>query len=202
MMTQDLTHSRTLRNIGWGATLLFAAASLTACGSSPQSMLGTAPSALGAIASADSSAGGTLSAFKDGHGNSDNGNGHDGGKPTAPAPTTPPPTSPTTGTAPGSDGHGHDAGDPPGNSGGDHGNTQLQVEGIATSVTGTCPALTIVIGDQTITTDATTDFQRGDCTDIVAGQQLHIAATTVTVRRHRRQGRPLARRPGRRPGRR
>ena len=58
--------------------------------------------------------------------------------------------------------------------------TKTQIEGFTTSVTGTCPELTIVINGQTVTTDLTTDFQRADCTDLAdptaADLHLHIAA--------------------------
>jgi hypothetical protein len=151
--------SRLLRNIGRAGTLLLTAVSLTACGNSPQSMLGgTAPSALGTVGAAQS-ASRKLGTLKD------HGNGNGDGKPTAPAPTAP-----STGTTPGSDG--------------DHGNLnepQMQVEGIATSVTGTCPALTIIINGQTITTDLSTEFERADCTDIITGQRLHIAAMVAAA---------------------
>src|SRR6266545_3760578 len=66
-------------------------------------------------------------------------------------------TTPTTGA---------DAGEETGDDSG-HGRSKTQIEGFTTSVTGTCPDLTIVINGQTIKTDLTTDFQRADCTDLV-----------------------------------
>jgi hypothetical protein len=178
MITMDPTRSRTIRNIALGATLLLAAA-VTGCGSSPQSMAGVAPSAQASIAAASSDAGGTFGTLKD---------GHDKGKPvTPPAPTTG--TTPATGTIPDVDdheGHGHGGGNEgPGDDqgpGNDHGNgRQTQIEGIAASVTGTCPTVTIIIGTQTITTNAMTDFQRADCALIAAGTRLHVAGTTTTT---------------------
>jgi hypothetical protein len=95
--------------------------------------------------------GGTFSALKTGKGKGPDKGGDD---------TTPiTDTTPTTG-----DGH-----------------SKTQIEGFTTSVTGTCPDLTIVINGQTVTTDLTTDFQRAECTDLVdptaEAFHLHIAAT-------------------------
>jgi hypothetical protein len=96
--------------------------------------------------------GGTFSALKTGRGKGPDKGGDD--------------TTPTTGEETGDD------------SG--HGGSKTQIEGFTTSVTGTCPDLTIVINGQTVKTDLTTDFQRADCTDLAdptaAAFHLHIAA--------------------------
>src|SRR5437667_714953 len=168
MTTSHSMESTTSRKIVWGAALLFAAASAAACGNSPQSTMGTAPSSLSAVASATDS-GGTFSALKEGNGK---GKGPDKGDDAPKAPTTgttPTGTTPTTGTTP-------PTGTTPDTDEGDdagHGNAATQIEGLTTSVTGTCPNLTIVINGQTITTDVKTDFQRADCADLAP-------ATTTT----------------------
>jgi hypothetical protein len=160
MTTSHSMESTTSRKIVWGAALLFAA-SAAACGSSPQSLTGTTPSALSSVASATDS-GGTFSALKQGKGKGPD-KGDDDTTPTTGG-------TPTTGTG--------DGEEPADDSG--HGRSQTQIEGFTTSVTGTCPDLTIVINGQTIKTDLTTDFQRADCTDLVdptaADFHLHIAA--------------------------
>ena len=153
--------STTSRKIVWGAVVLFAA-SAAACGNSPQSLAGTTPSVLSSVASATDS-GGTFSTLKTGKGKGPDKGGDD--------------TTPTTGTTATT---GADDGEETGDDSG-HGRSQTQIEGFTTSVTGTCPDLTIVmINGKTITTDPATDFQRVDCADLVAptteGFHLHIAA--------------------------
>ena len=143
--------------IVWTAAVLMATAA-AACGDSPQSMTGTAPSALASAATA-SDDGATFGLLKN-----DKDKGHGPGKGDATTPTTP--TPPTIGTTPDTDadedGPGHHA---------------TQIEGIATEVTGDCPELTILIKGQEhdVTTDATTDFQRASCEQITDGARLHIA---------------------------
>ena len=151
MTTSHSMKSTTSYKVVWGAALLFAA-SAAACGSSPQSLAGTTPSVLSSVASATDS-GGTFSALKTG-----NGKGSDTG------------ATPTTGAD-----DGEETGDDSG-----HGRSKTQIEGFTTSLTGTCPDLTIVINGQTVKTDLTTEFQRADCTDLVdptaPAFHLHIAA--------------------------
>ena len=160
MTTSHSMKSRTSRKIVWGAVLLFAA-SAAACGSSPQSLAGTTPSVLSSVASATDS-GGTFSALKTGRGKGPDKGGDD--------------TTPTAGTTPTT---GADDGEETGDDSG-HGRSKTQLEGFTTSVTGTCPELTIVINGQTVKTDLATDFQRADCTDLAdpaaAAFHLHIAA--------------------------
>jgi len=128
------------RKIVLGAIVVFAV-STAACGGAVQSMTGTAPSSLSALASAPD-AGGAFSLLKEG-----NGKGPDRGG------------TPTTGTQP-------DADDPETGDETGHGHSAIQIEGFTDSITGECPDLTIVIGDQTITTTIDTDFQRADCMDL------------------------------------
>lgn len=176
----------------WGAAVLLAVAA-AGCASSPQSMIGTAPSAVGSLAaSADSGA--LFGALKEGRGK-DKDRGPDKGETPAPTPpatgapgagttpatgTTPPAgTTPPTGTTPDADDDDHrgdrDA-DEPDHRGPGHGRA-TQIEGIAMDVTGKCPMLTIMINGQTVKTDARTDFQRGDCRRVEAGMRLHIAGS-------------------------
>ncbi len=148
--------------------------------------MGTAPSSpssLSAVATATDS-GGTFSTLKEGKGKGPDKGGD------APAKGGDAPA-PATGTTPGKD-DGEDTGDDSG-----PGHNQTQIEGFTTSVTGTCPNLTIVINAQTVKTDLKTDFQRAECTHIadpkaVAGLHLHIAATmkagTLTATSVRMQG--------------
>jgi hypothetical protein len=57
------------------------------------------------------------------------------------------------------------------------GHGAIQIEGIATKVTGTCPTLAIVVNGQTVTTALATEFQRASCAQIETGQRLHIAGS-------------------------
>jgi hypothetical protein len=139
-MTTSHSIESTKRKIVWGALAMFAVAT-TACGGATQSMTGTAPSSLSAMSGAPD-AGSTLGLLKEGRGNG----------PDARIGETPT-------TEPGEDQEGDDSGH-------GHGHPALQLEGFTSDITGTCPDLTIVINDQTITTDDATDFQRGECTDL------------------------------------
>jgi hypothetical protein len=150
------------RKIVWGA-LLVLAASTAACGGATQSMMGTAPSSLSAVASAPDT-GGSFGTLKQGNGKGP-GRGGD-------APTTG--TTPTTGTEP-------DADDPEAGDESGHGHAAMQLEGFTTSVTGTCPDLTIVINDKTVTTNIETDFQRADCTDLEPAATTTPTTGTVTT---------------------
>jgi hypothetical protein len=84
-----------------------------------------------------------------------------------------------TGKGKGPDQGGADDGEETGDDNG-HGRSKTQIEGFTTSVTGTCPDLTIVINGQTVKTDLTTDFQRADCSNLAdptaSAFHLHIAA--------------------------
>jgi hypothetical protein len=164
-MTTSNSIASTSRKIMWIGTLLMAA-SAVACGGTTQA-LGTAPSGVPAVAAAPD-AGGTFGTLKDGKGKDSTGKGPDrGDTPTAG-------TAPSNGGAPDTDtddpetgaGHGHGHQPEPGD---DHGHdaAMTQLEGFSTSITGTCPSLTIEINGMTVTTDLTTDFQRGVCTDLV-----------------------------------
>jgi len=165
-MTTSNSIASTSRKIMWIGTLLLAA-SAVACGGTTQSLLGTGPSGVPTVAAAPD-AGGTFSTLKDGKGKDSTGKGPDrGDTPTAG-------TAPSHGGAPDTDtddpetgaGHGHGHEPEPGD---DHGHdaAMTQLEGFTTSITGTCPSLTIEINGMTVTTDLTTDFQRGACTDLV-----------------------------------
>ena len=147
------SHSiKSSRKIVWGALALFAVAT-TACGGATQSMTGTAPSSLSAMSGAPD-AGSTFGLLKEGKGKG----------PDARIGETP-----TTPTEPGDDQEGDDSGH-------GHGHAAVQLEGFTSDITGTCPDLTIVINDQTITTNLDTDFQRGVCTDL-----LPVTITTPTT---------------------
>jgi hypothetical protein len=153
------------RNIG-GTTMVLLAALAAACGGSTQNVAGTVPSLVSPIAAATDGTG-TLSLFKEGKGKG----GHD---------------TPTIGTTPDPDGP--DAGDDAGiGDGQGHGKATIQIEGVAASIDGDCPALTIVMKNNiTVTTvdtvDLTTEFQRATCAAIKAAGgtetpvHLHIAA--------------------------
>jgi uncharacterized protein DUF5666 len=178
---------KTTRKIAWGAPIFLAVAA-AACGNSPQSMLGVSPSAVSSIAAtSDADAGGTFGLLKEGK-DKDKGKDNRGGGPgkgdkpaPEPAPVPPPveaptpaPGTPTDGTtpgvtpAPGTTPEPDDDANEDGPRGG-------QIEGTASEVTGTCPALTIVVNGHTVKTDATTDFQRAACEQIAIGRRLHIS---------------------------
>ena len=151
------------RNIGVTAMVLVAVLA-AACGGSTQNAAGTAPSLVSPVAATDGA--GTLGPLKEGKGKG----GHD----TPAIGTTPEPDDPDAGDNDGiEDGHGH-------------GKATIQIEGVATSIDGHCPALTIVMNNTipatTVDTDLTTEFQRAECAAIEAagGTQtpvhLHIAA--------------------------
>jgi len=165
-MTTSNSIASASRKIMWIGTLLMAA-SAVACGGTTQSLLGTAPSGVPALAAAPDG-GGTFGTLKDGKGKDSTGKGPDrGDTPTAG-------TAPSNGGAPDTDaddpetgaghGHGHEP-EPADDHGHDAATTQL--EGFTTSITGTCPSLTIEINGMTVTTDLTTDFHRGACADLV-----------------------------------
>jgi hypothetical protein len=82
-------------------------------------------------------------------------------------------TTPTTGTTPTTD-------DPATGDDHGHGHAAMQIEGFTSSVAGTCPELTIVINDMTVQTDATTDFQRADCSDLAPVTTTTPPATGTT----------------------
>ncbi|HEU5256614.1 MAG TPA: hypothetical protein VFU28_11530 [Vicinamibacterales bacterium] len=156
-----------LRTIaGTGVVLL--AITVAACGGSTQAMTGTAPSQVSSIAAVGGD-GGSFSLLKEGKGK-----GH------SPAPEL---GAPTTGDTPEPD-------DPEGDESGDghgHGKAQIQIEGFTKSITGDCPALTIVFDDKDETTvkteDLTTAFQRATCKALkestASSIHLHIAATRL-----------------------
>ena len=149
---------------GTGVVLL--AATVAACGGSTQAMTGTAPSQVSSIVAAGED-GGSFSLLKEGKGK-----GH------SPAPEL---GTPTTGDTPEPD---DPEGDESGNGHG-HGNAQIQIEGFTKSITGDCPALTIVFDDKDETTvkteDLTTAFQRATCKALKESTapsiHLHISAT-------------------------
>jgi hypothetical protein len=156
------------RKIGWTALVLLAATT-AACGGSTQNVAGTAPSLVAPIgASSDGVA--SLSLLKEGKGKGP-GNGH------SPAPDAD--DTPTVGTTP--DPEDPDAGDDGIGGGHGHGKATIQLEGLTTSIDGSCPALTITMNNIIVTTDVTTEFQRATCDAIKAAGQdtpvhLHIAA--------------------------
>jgi hypothetical protein len=160
--------STTTRTIVWAAVILLAA-TVAACGGSTQALTGTAPSQVSSVAAA-SDTGGSLSLLKEGRGK--------GGQ--TPAPETG--TTPTTGTTPDPDAPEDDS-DELGKGHG-HGKATIQYEGFTKSITGDCPALTIVFNDDDGTTvrteDLTTEFQRATCKALKESTalsiHLHIAA--------------------------
>jgi hypothetical protein len=153
------------RKIVATAVVLLAAA-VAACGGATQTATGTAPSLVSPVAS-ETDATGTLGLLKQG-----SGKGHGGDH----SPT------PTIGTTPDpNDQDAQDAGDSEDGHG--HAKAMIQIEGFTTSIDGTCPELTIVINNITVTTvdtpEVTTDFQRADCSAIAEADgpvHLHIAA--------------------------
>jgi len=150
------------RTMTWPGVVLLAA-TVTACGGATQVATGTAPSEVSSIAAATEN-GGTFSLLKEGKGK-----GH------SPAPElgtpTPEPDDPEEDGDDLGTGHGH-------------GKATIQYEGFTKSITGECPALTIVFDDAdetTITTeDLTTAFQRATCAALKASTKpsihLHVAA--------------------------
>jgi hypothetical protein len=144
------------------AALLTVAALAAACGGTTQSLTGTAPSAMSTTASASALAG-TLGTFKEGNGRG-HGKGDDGF-----VTGMPPAIGEPDAREPGEDG---DEG---------HGRAAIQLEGSATSITGTCPDLTIVINDQTVITDIDTEFQRADCSDLAPATLTTPAPSTPTT---------------------
>lgn len=158
------SESTTTRKFVWAAVILLAAA-VAACGGSTQGVTGTAPS-LVSPAAATTDGAGTFNLLKAGKGKG----GH------SPAPeigTTPEPEDPE-GDA-GESGHGHG-----------RGKATIQYEGFTKSISGDCPALTIVFDDDdsdefTVKTEElTTEFQRATCEALKASTapsiHLHVAA--------------------------
>lgn len=151
------------RKIMWTGVVLLAATA-AACGGATQSATGTGPSPVSSIAAASEN-GGSFNLLKEGKGKG----GH------SPAPEigapTPEPDDP------------EDDGDEPGKGHG-HGKALIQYEGFTKSITGDCPALTIVFDDDDETTikteDLTTEFQRATCealkTSTAPSIHLHVAA--------------------------
>jgi hypothetical protein len=170
MTTSHSTESTFTRRIVWTGVVLLAA-TVGACGGSTQAVTGTAPSQVSSIAAA-SEDGGTFSLLKEGKGKG----GH------SPAPEI---GTPTTGTTPDPDDP-EDEGDALGNGRG-HGKAQIQIEGFTKSITGECPALTIVFDDLDETTvkteELTTAFQRATCDALKKSTapsiHLHIAAKKI-----------------------
>jgi hypothetical protein len=166
MKTSFSMEATTIRTIA-GIGVVLVAATVAACGGSTQAITGTAPSQVSSIA-ATGEDGGSFSLLKEGKGK-----GH------SPAPEL---GTPTTGDTPEPDDPEGD-GDELGNGHG-HGNAQIQIEGFTKSITGDCPALTIVFDDTDETTvkteDLTTAFQRATCKALkestAASIHLHIAA--------------------------
>ena len=150
------------RKIAWTGVVLLAA-TVAACGGATQAASGTAPSEVSSIA-ASTESGGSFSVLKEGKGK-----GH------SPAPELGTPT-------PEPDDPEEDGDDPA--SGHGHGKATIQYEGFTKSITGECPALTIIFDDAdgtTVTTeDLTTAFQRATCEALKASTKpsihLHVAA--------------------------
>jgi hypothetical protein len=42
------------------------------------------------------------------------------------------------------------------------------------SISGNCPAVTLVVGTATVVASAATDFQKGSCNSIKEGSELHV----------------------------
>jgi hypothetical protein len=168
MTTSHSMESTITRKIVWTGVVLLAA-TVAACGGSTQGIAGTAPSQVSSIAAASDN-GGSFNLLKEGRGKG----GH------SPAPEIG--TTPTTGTTPDPDDP-EDASDELGKGHG-HGKATIQYEGFTKSITGDCPALTIVFDDKDETTvkteDLTTEFQRATCEALKASTapsiHLHIAA--------------------------
>jgi len=169
MTTSHSVESTITRKIVWTGVVLLAA-TVAACGGVTQTATGTAPSEVASIAAATEN-GGSFSLLKEGKGK-----GH------SPAPDL---GTPTTGDTPEPDDPEGD-GDQLGNGHG-HGKAQIQIEGFTKSITGDCPALTIVFDDTEETTvkteDLTTAFQRATCKALKESTapsiHLHIAATRM-----------------------
>ena len=167
MTTFHSMDSTITRKIMWTGVVLLAA-TVAACGGSTQSATGTAPSQVSSIAAASEN-GGSFNLLKEGKGKG----GH------SPAPEI---GTPTTGDTPEPD-EPEDDGDGPGKGHG-HGKALIQYEGFTKSITGDCPALTIVFDDDdatTVKTEAlTTEFQRATCealkTSTAPSIHLHVAA--------------------------
>lgn len=148
------TESTVRRPLIWLGIVLMAV-SAAACGGTSQSLTGIAPSSLSAVA-ASTDGGGTFSALKEGKGKGP-GKGGD---------------TPTTGTVP-------EADDPAEEEDRGHGKSAMQIEGFTTSITGTCPAITIGINGLTVTTDENTEFQRAECTDLAPATTTPTPTTTT-----------------------
>ena len=171
MTTSHSMESTITRKIMWTGVVLLAT-TVAACGGSTQAMTGTAPSQVSSIAAA-SETGGGFSLLKEGKGK-----GHSPA-PEIGAPTTgitPDPDDPEGDDDAGESGHGHG-----------HGKALIQYEGFTKSITGDCPALTIVFDDADATTvttvkteELTTEFQRATCDALKASTapsiHLHVAA--------------------------
>lgn len=56
-----------------------------------------------------------------------------------------------------------------------------KVEGTVASITGTCPAITVVVtGHPSVVTSATTEFRKGVCADVKPGTRVHMRGTLQT----------------------
>lgn len=154
-----------MRKIVWAAVILLAATA-AACGGSTQGIAGTAPSLVSPIAGATEGAG-SFNLLKEGKGK--------GGHSPVPDIGTTPTIDPDDPEADDAEGAGHGHG---------HGKAVIQYEGFTKSITGDCPALTIVFDDDDDTTiqtdDLTTEFQRATCEALKASTapsiHLHVAA--------------------------
>lgn len=54
------------------------------------------------------------------------------------------------------------------------GNDEIEVTGDAANVSGACPDLQFTLGSQQVTTDARTEFDDGNCTDVRDGTRVHV----------------------------
>jgi hypothetical protein len=163
MTTSHSMETTSARKIVWTAMVLLAVAA-AACGGSTQPMTGTAPSLVTPVATASDGAD-SFGLLKEGKGKR-------------------PDATPTIGTTPDPDDADAEDGAAPTGGGHHHGKATIQIEGFTTSIDGTCPALTIVINNVTVSTvdaaEFATEFQRATCEAIAAAGEspvhLHIAA--------------------------
>jgi hypothetical protein len=53
----------------------------------------------------------------------------------------------------------------------------VELKGAVSSVSGSCPALTVVVNGTTVTTTASTQFKDGSCSGIAVGRQVEVKGT-------------------------
>jgi hypothetical protein len=57
----------------------------------------------------------------------------------------------------------------------------VEFDGTATLVVGVCPVVTFTVGGKVIVTDRSTDFKKGNCSDLRSGRDLSGEGLTMAT---------------------